>query len=99
MLREFAVFYRQTLENSSDLISLSREVEQTVRYLSLEQARFGEDRLAVEVDIGEEVRAMQVPAFMVQPLVENAVKHAMPAEGKLTIPFLAPSMATMCTCM
>ena len=85
MLREFAVFYRQTLENSSDLISLSREVEQTVRYLSLEQARFGEDRLAVEVDIGEEVRAMQVPAFMVQPLVENAVKHAMPAEGKLTI--------------
>ena len=85
MLREFAVFYRQTLENSSDLISLSREVEQTVRYLSLEQARFGEDRLAVEVDIGEEVRAMQVPAFIVQPLVENAVKHAMPAEGKLTI--------------
>ena len=85
MLREFAVFYRQTLENSSDLISLSREVEQTVRYLSLEQARFGEDRLAVEVDIEEKVRAMQVPAFMVQPLVENAVKHAMPAEGKLTI--------------
>ena len=85
MLREFAVFYRQTLENSSDLIPLSREVEQTVRYLSLEQARFGEDRLAVEVDIDDEVRAMQVPAFMVQPLVENAVKHAMPAEGKLTI--------------
>ena len=85
MLREFAVFYRQTLENSSDLIPLSREVEQTVRYLSLEQARFGEDRLAVEVDIDGEVRAMQVPAFMVQPLVENAVKHAMPAEGKLTI--------------
>lgn len=85
MLREFAVFYRQTLENSSDLISLSREVEQTVRYLSLEQARFGEDRLAVEVDVDEDVRAMQVPAFMIQPLVENAVKHAMPAEGKLTI--------------
>ena len=85
MLREFAVFYRQTLENSSDLIPLSREVEQTVRYLSLEQARFGEDRLGVEVDIPDEVRAMQVPAFMVQPLVENAVKHAMAAEGKLTI--------------
>ncbi len=85
MLREFAVFYRQTLENSSDLIPLSREIEQTVRYLSLEQARFGEDRLAVEVDVDEDVRAMLVPAFMVQPLVENSVKHAMPAEGKLTI--------------
>ena len=85
MLREFAVFYRQTLENSSDLIPLSREIEQTVRYLSLEQARFGEDRLAVEVDVEDDIRAMLVPAFMVQPLVENSVKHAMPAEGKLTI--------------
>lgn len=85
MLREFAVFYRQTLENSSDLIPLSREVEQTVRYLSLEQARFGEDRLAVETNVEDDVLGMQVPAFMVQPLVENAVKHAMPAEGKLTI--------------
>lgn len=85
MLREFAVFYRQTLENSSDLITLSREIEQTVRYLSLEQARFGEDRLAVEVNVDEDIRAMSVPAFMVQPLVENSVKHAMPAEGKLTI--------------
>ena len=85
MLREFAVFYRQTLENSSDLISLSREVEQTVRYLSLEQARFGEDRLAVEVDIDEELRAMQVPAFMVQPLVENAVKYGFTDRDKLTV--------------
>lgn len=85
MLREFAVFYRQTLENSSDLIPLSREIEQTVRYLSLEQARFGEDRLAVEVDVSEEIRAVSVPAFMVQPLVENSVKHAMSAERKLTI--------------
>lgn len=85
MLREFAVFYRQTLENSSDLIPLSREVEQTVRYLSLEQARFGEDRLAVEVNVDDDLMPLLVPAFMVQPLVENAVKHAMPAEGKLTI--------------
>lgn len=85
MLREFAVFYRQTLENSSDLIPLSREIEQTVRYLSLEQARFGEDRLAVTTDIDDDMRGMLVPAFMIQPLVENSVKHAMPAEGQLTI--------------
>lgn len=85
MLREFAVFYRQTLENSSDLISLSREVEQTVRYLSLEQARFGEDRLSINAEVDDDVCALMVPAFMIQPLVENSVKHAMPAEGKLTI--------------
>lgn len=85
MLREFAVFYRQTLENSSDLIPLSRELEQTIRYLSLEQARFGEERLAVQTDVDDAMRGMLVPAFMIQPLVENSVKHAMPAEGKLTI--------------
>lgn len=85
MLREFAVFYRQTLENSSDLISFSRELEQTLRYLSLEQARFGEDRLSVRTDVSDDVCALLVPAFMLQPLVENAVKHGMPAEGKLTI--------------
>lgn len=85
LLREFAVFYRQALENASDLIPLAREVEQTVRYLSLEQARFGEDRLRVDVGISDEVKALMVPAFMIQPLVENSIKHAFPAEGQLII--------------
>jgi two-component system sensor histidine kinase LytS len=85
LLREFAVFYRQALENASDLIPLAREVEQTVRYLSLEQARFGEDRLRVEVEISDEVKALMVPAFMIQPLVENSIKHGFPAEGQLLI--------------
>lgn len=85
MLREFATFYRRTLENSSDMISLSREVDQTVRYLKLEQARFSEDRLQVVVDVDDDVMALQVPSFIIQPIVENAVKHAMPAEGLLTI--------------
>lgn len=85
LLREFAVFYRQALENASDLIPLAREVEQTVRYLSLEQARFGEDRLSVQVSISDEIKALMVPAFMIQPLVENSIKHAFPAEGQLII--------------
>jgi len=85
LLREFAVFYRQTLENNADLIPLFRELEQTVRYLSLEQARFGEDRLQVKVDMPDEVREAYVPAFMIQPIAENSVKHAMPAEGTMTI--------------
>ena len=85
LLREFAVFYRQTLENNSDLIPMFRELEQTLRYLSLEQARFGEDRLRVEVDVPDDVREAMVPAFVLQPITENSVKHAMPAEGTLTI--------------
>ncbi len=85
LLREFAVFYRRTLENSDDLLELSREVEQTMRYFTFETARFGEDRLAMVVDIEPGLESVMVPAFMVQPLVENAVRHAMPQEGKLEI--------------
>ena len=45
LLREFAVFYRRTLEDAADLILLDREIEQTQRYFTFEVARFGEDRL------------------------------------------------------
>lgn len=88
LLRDFAVFYRSTLENSQDRIPLSRELEQTQRYFSFEVARFGEDRLQMEVDVDSEgvaVSSMLVPPFLLQPLVENAVKHAMPPEGKLVV--------------
>lgn len=85
LLREFAVFYRRTLENDSDLISFPRELDQVVRYIGLEQARFGEERLGLDIEVEENTQSCFVPSFMIQPLVENSVKHAMPAEGKLTI--------------
>ena len=85
LLREFAVFYRSTLEDSDDLISLERELQQVERYFSFEVARFGEERLRLEVDVDPEVARLFVPSFMVQPLVENAVKHAMRAEGTLVV--------------
>ena len=85
LLREFAKFYRSTLEDSRDLIEFRREVEQTQRYFMFELARFGEDRLELICDIQPEVNEMMVPPFLLQPLVENAVRHAMPSEGKLTI--------------
>ncbi len=85
LLREFAKFYRSTLEDSRDLIEFQREVEQTQRYFMFELARFGEDRLELICDIQPEVNEMMVPPFLLQPLVENAVRHAMPSEGKLAI--------------
>lgn len=85
LLREFATFYRRTLEDSSDLIPLYREVDQTSRYLQFEIARFGEERLQLETDVPEDLAGLPVPAFMIQPLVENSVKHAMPSTGCLHI--------------
>ena len=85
LLREFAVFYRQTLESSDQLIPLSRELEQTKRYLTFERARFGSDRIVERESVGEGCGDILVPAFIVQPIVENAVRHAMRDEGALHI--------------
>ncbi|MDO4596448.1 MAG: histidine kinase [Coriobacteriaceae bacterium] len=85
LLREFAQFYRSTLDNSGSLIPVQREVEQTRRYLTFEKARFGEDRIQDVMTIEPDVEDTLVPAFVIQPLVENAVRHAMKDEGALRI--------------
>ena len=85
LLREFAAFYRATLDNSGSLIPVSREIGQTERYLLFEKARFGEERIREQMQIEDGVEDFLVPAFIIQPLVENAVRHAMPDEGPLNI--------------
>ena len=85
LLREFATFYRQTLENSESLIPFSRELEQTRRYLRFEHARFGEDRIVERELIADGCGDVLMPAFLIQPIVENAVRHAMRDEGPLHI--------------
>lgn len=85
LLRDFAVFYRSTLENADDLIELERELKQVERYVSFEVARFGEDRLHLDIDVDPYMLDMRMPSFMIQPIVENSVKHAMRAEGQLVI--------------
>jgi len=84
LLREFAVFYRRTLETGDQLIDLGREFEYVRMYLRFEVARFG-DRVIIAEDFSPETLALKVPAFIVQPLVENAVKHGMREEGTLHI--------------
>ncbi len=85
LLRDFAIFYRSTLEDADDLIHLERELKQVERYVSFQVARFGEDRLQLEIDVAPEMNYLYVPSFMIQPLVENSVVHAMRAEGTLHV--------------
>ena len=85
LLREFSVFYRRTLEGTEAPILLSEELEQTRRYLNIERARFGDDRIIWTEDVEPGCEDVKVPAFIVQPIVENAVRHAMREEGPLSI--------------
>lgn len=85
LLRDFSAFYRSTLEDAEDLIPLQRELKQVERYVSFEVARFGEERLQLQIDVDPAMNDMKVPSFLIQPIVENSVKHGMKAEGQLVI--------------
>lgn len=56
------------------VVPLDRELELVRAYLDVERIRFG-PRLAVSIDVDAEARRVPVPAFLLQPIVENAVKH------------------------
>ena len=68
-------FLRNTLGMSEKLsIAWGEEVELARAYLDVEQIRFG-SRLRVEMDVEDESKPCQVPPLVLQPLIENAVKH------------------------
>ncbi len=86
LLRDFSMFYRRTLESSEKtLIPLAQELEQTRRYLTIEKARFGADRICEYEHVEGQLGSLPVPSFLVQPIVENAVRHAMRDSGPLAI--------------
>ena len=60
-------------------------MEQTRRYLTIEKARFGEDRIVESEYLEKDLGKVMVPSFLVQPIVENSVRHAMRDEGPLHI--------------
>ena len=84
LLREFASFYRRTLEMDDDLITLEQELEYVRSYFLFERARFG-DRVQLSIDADAAHLDLLVPAFILQPLVENAVQHGMKADAPLQI--------------
>ncbi|HET6351705.1 MAG TPA: histidine kinase [Coriobacteriia bacterium] len=80
LLREFGAFYRHTLEQAEDMVVLERELEFVDTYVALEKARFGE-LLVVAEDVDDEALETLVPAFIIQPIVENSVGHGMRGDG------------------
>jgi two-component system, LytTR family, sensor kinase len=86
MLSRLSDLLRTGLSNElPDEVTLEREIDFLGRYLDIERIRFGE-RLTIRLEIDEETLGASVPNLMLQPLVENAIKHGVTSiDGPSTI--------------
>lgn len=74
LVQYLSTFFRKNLKRSDDEVSLADEIEHVNAYLQIEKVRFA-DRLEITVSLPEELLAVRLPAFSLQPIVENAIKH------------------------
>jgi len=74
MMSRLSDLLRMTLENETQITTLSHELEFVNGYLEIEKMRF-EDRLKVVFEIAPDTLDAEVPYLLLQPLVENAVRH------------------------
>ncbi len=65
---------RGVLRSGEEFVTIGEELDLIEAYLDIERARF-EDRLRVHIDVPWELRRVRIPALVIQPLVENAIKH------------------------
>lgn len=83
MVTRLAGLLRHSLESSrAQVVTLRVELEALRHYLEIEQVRHRE-RLVVVVDVAEALHDRVVPSFLLQPLVENAIRHAAPEAGQV----------------
>jgi signal transduction histidine kinase len=82
MITQLSEFLRYSLlHESAKKIPLREEIEAVKNYLAIEKIRF-EEKLSVEFDVEREAEDFRVPCFLLNPLVENAIKHGLKTGAK-----------------
>lgn len=82
MVTQLSEFLRYSLlHHGSTQVTLGEEVEAVRNYLAIEQTRF-EERLEVEFRIDEAAEGLPTPSFLLNPLVENAIKHGLKSSAR-----------------
>ncbi|OCA52553.1 sensor histidine kinase [Photorhabdus namnaonensis] len=87
LVQYLSTFFRKNLKRSEEIVTLSDEIEHVNAYLQIEKARF-RDHLQISIELPESLLHAKLPAFSLQPIVENAIKHGtsqLLETGKVTI--------------
>lgn len=87
LVQYLSTFFRKSLKRTDNDVTLADEVEHVNAYLCIELARFAE-HLQVDMAIPDDLLRLRLPAFSLQPIVENAIKHGISQllePGKITI--------------
>jgi two-component system sensor histidine kinase LytS len=74
LLVKLAEFFRKNISPTANEVPLSVELEHCEAYIAIEKARF-EERLSIVYEIDDEAMSCNVPSLILQPLVENSVRH------------------------
>ena len=85
MVIDIAGLLRRTLDSTNaELATIGNEIDFAVQYLRCESVRF-EERLDVQVQVSEQLLPHAIPSMLLQPLVENAIKHGMTGTRQLRL--------------
>jgi two-component system sensor histidine kinase LytS len=87
LLLTLSSYYRQTLEHNSYMHTLETELHHVSSYLDLEKARF-EEKLHTEIKTDDKINCI-IPAFILQPMVENAIRYGSDKNGNRYVSIFA----------
>jgi two-component system, LytTR family, sensor kinase len=88
MILKLATILRRLLHSTDSFVPLREEVEFIDNYLDIEVVRFGRDKLKVIKDLDPASLEAMVPSMLLQPLVENCIKHGLTSKvegGSITL--------------
>lgn len=79
LIIDLSTYLRYNIEIGDNLVDLEKELEQVNAYVNIEKARF-KDKIEVVYDIEDDID-IQIPSLIIQPLVENSIKHGILKTG------------------
>ena len=87
MVTDLSSFFRHSLSNGEDVVTLEDEEKQIRSYLQIQQFRY-KDIMEYSIDIDPSIKGTRLPKLTIQPLVENALYHGVKlkrAKGRITV--------------